>query len=123
MSANCNHRQGESADNSELRSIRRKVNTMQAVVQTKAARFPPFEAIELQFKRSQKQGCAVWVWDSTWLSAVVVNNASNGCVVVRLEHGVTFKVKTANVLPRDPDSRGSDRPASVESRRAYYTLV
>jgi len=66
---------------------------------------------------------AVWVWDSTWLPAVVVNRARTDCVLVRLEHGVTFSVKMANVATRDPACRGGDMPARdtrfrVESRRA-----
>jgi hypothetical protein len=49
-----------------------------------------------------KQHSTVWVWDSTWLPAVVVHRVQTGCLLVRLTHGVTFSVNVANLLPRDP---------------------
>jgi len=57
----------------------------------------------------------VWVWDSTWLPAVVLQPVRTGCLLVRLEHGVTFSVNKAAVVPRDPNCRGSDLP-SVTAR-------
>ena len=61
---------------------------------------------EVSFKR----GSRVWVWDSTWLPGVVVCPPAIGCVSVRLEHGVTFSVAIANLVARDPASRGNDIP-------------
>ena len=51
---------------------------------------------------SFRQNSMVWVWDSTWLPAVVVHPASMNCLLVRLEHGVTFSVTMADLSPRDP---------------------
>jgi hypothetical protein len=65
---------------------------------------------------SFKQHSMVWVWDSTWLPAIVVYRASNGCVLVRLTHGVTFSAPVANLLPRDPACRGSDVPSAGSFR-------
>ncbi len=62
----------------------------------------------LGHKMTFRQDSMVWVWDSTWLPAVVVRHAPMGCVLVRLDHGVTFNVIRANVLPRDPARCGSD---------------
>jgi hypothetical protein len=53
-------------------------------------------------KMSFKQGSKVWVWDSMWLPAVVVQRAQIDRVLVRVEHGVTFTATMANLLPRDP---------------------
>jgi len=53
---------------------------------------------EVSFER----GSRVWVWDSTWLPAVVVGLLEADCVSVRLEHGVTFSVAAANLAGRDP---------------------
>ena len=61
-------------------------------------------------KMSFRQHSMVWVWDSTWLPAIVVRRARMGCVLVRLAHGVTFSVTAANLLPRDPICRGGDMP-------------
>lgn len=57
-----------------------------------------------------QQGTPVWVWDSTWLPAVVVDWARLDCLLVRLEHGVTFRAALADVAVRDAASRGSDVP-------------
>jgi|HubBroStandDraft_2_1064218.scaffolds.fasta_scaffold865154_1 hypothetical protein len=54
-----------------------------------------------QPKMSFEQGSKVWVWDSMWLPAVVVLRAPTGRVLVRAEHGLTFTVTMANLLPRD----------------------
>ena len=62
-------------------------------------------------KLSLKQNSTIWVWDSTWLPAVVVHCARMGCVLVRLEHGVTFSATIADLLPRDPACRGGDMPS------------
>jgi hypothetical protein len=59
---------------------------------------------------SLKQASTVWVWDSIWLPAVIVDRARMGRVLVRLEHGVTFSVAKVEILPRDPASRGGDMP-------------
>lgn len=79
-------------------------------------------------EKSQKQDSAVWVWDSTWLPAIVVDRAGMGCVSVRLEHGVTFNVNTVNLVPRDPARRGGDMPVHrlrfrAQSRSACRTKV
>jgi hypothetical protein len=70
---------------------------------------------------SFKQDSIVWVWDSTWLLAVVVHRAWRDCLLVRLEHGVTFSVTVADLVPRDPACRGGDIPSvgtRVVPRRA-----
>ena len=41
-------------------------------------------------KMSFGQGSKVWVWDSMWLPAVVVQPAPMGRILVRVEHGLTF---------------------------------
>jgi hypothetical protein len=70
-------------------------------------------------KMTFRQDSMVWVWDSTWLPALVVQHAPMGSVLVRLDHGVTFNVVRANVLPRDPARRGSDIPQRV----GHQTLI
>jgi|HubBroStandDraft_1064217.scaffolds.fasta_scaffold1000070_2 hypothetical protein len=67
-------------------------------------------------KMSFKQHSMVWVWDSTWLPAIVVRGARMGCVLVRLAHGVTFSVTAANLVPRDPACRGGDIPSAGTCR-------
>ena len=62
-----------------------------------------------------QEGSIVWAWDSTWLPAVVVHRARMGCVLVRLEHGVTFNARIEDLVPRDPACRGGDIP-SVSTR-------
>ena len=52
-------------------------------------------------KMSFKQDSMVWVWDSMWLPAVVVDPAGMDRILVRVEHGVTFAAAVANLLPRD----------------------
>jgi hypothetical protein len=56
------------------------------------------------------RGSRVWVWDSTWLPAVVIQYGQTDAISVRLEHGVTFRVAIANVAVRDPARNGSDLP-------------
>ena len=65
-------------------------------------------------KMSFRQDSMVWVWDSTWLPAVVVHRAPMNCLLVRLEHGVTFRVRVtmADLAPRDPACRGGDVPSA-----------
>jgi hypothetical protein len=58
--------------------------------------------VSAQPKMSFKQGSNVWVWDSTWLPAIVVHLAQTDRVLVRVDHGVTFTATMANLLPRDP---------------------
>jgi hypothetical protein len=58
-----------------------------------------------------RQGSTVWVWDSTWIPAVVVRPTQTGFVLVRFEHGVTFSVTMSDLQPRDLTSRGNDRPS------------
>jgi hypothetical protein len=60
----------------------------------------------------------VWVWDSTWLPAVVVRPAQMGFLLVRFEHGVTCTVAISELLPRDIASRGGDRPARSRGFRS-----
>jgi hypothetical protein len=57
-----------------------------------------------------RQGSTVWVWDSTWIPAVVVRSTQTGFVLVRFEHGVTCSVGMSDLQPRDLTSRGNDRP-------------
>ena len=61
---------------------------------------------------SFRRDSIVWVWDSTWLPAVVVHRAPMGGALVRLEHGVTFSVTEADLAPRDPACRGGDVPSA-----------
>ncbi len=63
-------------------------------------------------KMRVRQDSMVWVWDSTWLPAVVVHHAPMNCLLVRLEHGVTFRVTMADLVPRDPACRGGDVPSA-----------
>jgi hypothetical protein len=63
---------------------------------------------EIHFRR----GAAVWVWDSTWLPAVVVHSTRMGSRLVRLEHGVTFRAGVADLAARDPSCRGDDIPSA-----------
>jgi hypothetical protein len=56
------------------------------------------------------QGSKVWVWDSTWMPAVVVRRTKAGFVLVRFEHGVTCSVAISDLQPRDLTSGDSDRP-------------
>jgi hypothetical protein len=66
-----------------------------------------------QPKMSFKQGSKVWVWDSMWLPAVVVDGAGMDRILVRVEHGLTFTSTMANLLPRDP-ARQPSRPPSLQ---------
>jgi len=67
-------------------------------------------------KMSFRQDSMVWVWDSTWLPAVVVHHVPMNCLLVRLEHGVTFSVTMADLAPRDPACRGGDVPSAGKRR-------
>jgi hypothetical protein len=69
-------------------------------------------------KMTFRQDCTVWVWDSTWLPAVVVQHVPMGCALVRLDHGVTFSVTMADLAPRDPACRGGDVPQQVHVTRS-----
>jgi len=60
-----------------------------------------------------KPDSMVWVWDSTWLPAVVVDRACMGRVLVRLEHGVTFSASITELVPRDPVFRGGGKPLAA----------
>jgi hypothetical protein len=68
-------------------------------------------------KMTFRQNSMVWVWDSTWLPAVVVQHAPMGCALVRLDHGVTFNITMADLLSRDPASRGGDVPLATRVTR------
>ncbi len=63
-------------------------------------------------KMRVRQDSMVWVWDSTWLPAVVVHRASMNCLLVRLEHGVTFSVTIADLVSSDPACGGADIPSA-----------
>jgi hypothetical protein len=63
-------------------------------------------------KMSFKQGSKVWVWDSMWLPAVVIERARMDRILVRVDHGLTFTSTMANLLPRDP-AREQARPQSL----------
>jgi hypothetical protein len=55
----------------------------------------------------------VWVWDGLWLPGVVaevVRNSGQGFLVVQFQHGVSAPVAWADVIPRNPELGGSDRP-------------
>jgi hypothetical protein len=67
-------------------------------------------------KMSFRRDSMVWVWDSTWLPAVVVHLAPMGGALVRLDHGVTFNVTIADLVSRDPACQGADIPSAVERR-------
>jgi hypothetical protein len=62
-------------------------------------------------KMSFKQGSKVWVWDSMWLPAVVVQRAPMGSILVRAEHGLTFTASMVNLLPRDPACQQAPPPS------------
>ncbi len=64
---------------------------------------------------SIKPDSTAWVWDSTWLPAVVVHRA-RGSLLVRLDHGVTFSATIGNLIPRDPAFRGGDLPSASPRR-------
>ena len=57
-----------------------------------------------------------WVWDSTWMPAVVVRRTQSGFVLVRFEHAVTCSVAMSDLQPRDLTARGNDRPMSGRKR-------
>jgi hypothetical protein len=59
---------------------------------------------------SFKQGSKVWVWDSMWLPAVVVQPDQMDRVLVRVEHGLTFTATMVNLLPRDPADQQARPP-------------
>jgi hypothetical protein len=56
-----------------------------------------------------QSGSTVWVWDSTWLPAVVVDYGVD-LVRVRLAHGVTFSVDVDKLVVRDSAGGGKDAP-------------
>jgi hypothetical protein len=56
-----------------------------------------------------QSGSTVWVWDSTWLPAVVVDYGVD-LVRVRLAHGVTFSVDVNKLVVRDSAGGGKDAP-------------
>ncbi|MBV8139329.1 MAG: hypothetical protein JO121_27425 [Deltaproteobacteria bacterium] len=56
-----------------------------------------------------ESGSTVWVWDSTWLPAIVVNYGVDW-VRVRLAHGVTFNVDAEKLVARDSVGGGKDAP-------------
>jgi hypothetical protein len=58
-----------------------------------------------------EQGSKVWVWDSMWLPAVVVQPAPMGRILVRVEHGLTFAATLMNLLPRDPAGQHAQPPS------------
>jgi hypothetical protein len=64
-----------------------------------------------------REDSMVWVWDSTWLPAVVVQHAPMGCALVGLDHGVRFNVTMADLLPRDPARRGGDVTSATRATR------
>jgi hypothetical protein len=61
---------------------------------------------------SFKQDSPVWVWDSTWLPAIVVQPTRIGWMLVRLDHGVTFSATILDLAARDPACRGADIPSA-----------
>jgi hypothetical protein len=67
-------------------------------------------------KMTFRQDSMVWVWDATWLPAVVVQHAPTGCALVRLD-GVTFNVTMADLLPRDPARCGGDVSSATRVTR------
>jgi hypothetical protein len=64
-----------------------------------------------QAKMSLRHGSKVWVWDSMWLPAVVINRAPMGRMLIRVEHGLTFTAATANLFPRDPTCQPARPPS------------
>jgi hypothetical protein len=63
-----------------------------------------------------EQGSLVWVWDSTWLPAVVVEADRMGSLLIKLEHGVTFSSTDTYLVARDPARCGDDLPSGVAHR-------
>jgi hypothetical protein len=60
-------------------------------------------------RMAAESGSTVWVWDSTWLPAVVVDYGVD-LVRVRLTHGVTFSVDVDKLVVRDSAGGGKDAP-------------
>ena len=61
-----------------------------------------------------KEHTAVWIWDTGWWPAYVVNPAldlESNTMLVRFENGVTAPVKASEVLQRD--SRPKHFPTAI----------
>jgi hypothetical protein len=61
-----------------------------------------------------KEHTAVWIWDTGWWPAHVVNPAldlESNTMLVRFENGVTAPVKASEVLQRD--SRPKHLPTAI----------
>lgn len=68
-----------------------------------------------------KRNDSVWVWDGCWLPGVVTDavlEQGEGLVIVRLESGCSAPARGADLRPRDPEARGSDRPGSHRHGRS-----
>jgi hypothetical protein len=54
---------------------------------------------------------AVWVWDSGWWPAVVIDSEpTDNRLLVRFEHGVSAPISVANIQFREPRLCGTDKP-------------
>jgi hypothetical protein len=63
---------------------------------------------------------AVWVWDGTWLPAVVtaaLADRGERLLLVRFDHGLTAPARPADLAPRDPHLRGADKPRTCRQDR------
>ena len=55
----------------------------------------------------------VWVWDASWLPAIVtdvVSEPDRNFVIVHFENGCSAPASWTNVAPRDSSAHGRDRP-------------
>jgi hypothetical protein len=58
------------------------------------------------------QHSTMWVWDSSWLPALLVRLALTGFLLVKLKHGATCSVGVSDLEPRDPVFQDGDTPVS-----------
>jgi hypothetical protein len=93
---------GDPKNQSGIQPVESKLATEKSAVNGDATITEPELSLE--------PGSKVWVWDSTWLPAVVVFFFRMDCVSVQLEHGVIFSVGVTNLAARDPARRGRDVP-------------
>jgi hypothetical protein len=63
-----------------------------------------------------KSGDPVWVWDGSWLPAVVVE-PERKFVIIRFGHGCSAPALWPDVRRRDPGANGSDRPLLHTQKR------
>src|ERR1700730_17816679 len=68
-----------------------------------------------------KRDTAVWVWDGSWLPAIVTDafiDRGERLLIVRFEHGVTAPARGVNLEPREPNLRDADKPRTACDRES-----